>query len=1198
MTPNPAPADHPPQEQNKAQSGLANVFRNLGLRNRSGFSISSSPVTPTSSSNANRSTSQFEYFPELSGDGVHDLLERLRKDRPLPERVSAAEVLKSTVADLPSQIVTDTWYIAQDLVDDVNPDDARQAGFKLLTACLRALADPSALDRLRYYRTISQHESIDDFDDQLQAMIVLTSGGRNLSSFEREIGGLLSRWLKILFQEAGKARQLRKRDGGSAETVSGAEFCLKELFKFVTDITKFNFQAFEEREISQLLSDVLTISRKTTNKRDIECSIVFIETLITYGYIPPDSLRPCIEILCGTYSTIRDLADDTWNAISNLCKSHMAHKCILTLLEILRKPPKKSSGSNTNTLRGAIWFLEKLFLESGENGLPKFQISVVMSAFRDAISGDSPRLEMSVCGSICRILARPDIISQVSFDDWAIPLEILVRVSRRTTERADGVSLERLGVKNLARARAQDREVNASISQSLFQIINQLEEACRQPDFAQVEGVVEFFLEVYGHIPDSAAEFVLNYYSSMHLCYPSCVEWLENSRRLVDVFFRSGNRPSELRVQVLSLIKDVYDTIREVSEESLLHQLVLVAFADFQTETDPKVLEALVKMIVDVAADCNMDMYHQLIDILIEHRRSEDAEIASSDGASEDSPVPALRTPSLANIVTRGLVKTFIRSMNTDALKAVRVYAELVKIAGSPVCEEDARLTAMKLLFRLRADSENCVFLTDSTESDYLAGVLKRTGARPPPPPSPLPPTDKESALSSPKEDESLSSARSNRSNSASQSMLFRNSSSRGASEHNGNKPKPKNRTPPLWSYPEVRALPEPPPQDASPVLLTFYDPGSEFPVREGPTLDPRGALRVSRWVEQVIPIVQKGCDWEIYSYVLCHLPSQLANKTMFRNCKAHIGYLRSYVCDQLHTNRLPDTDLPTEIKRADIAVSLIHLLTVLISYREHFAKNETEGIVKAFQLGLHSWNRTAKPCIHALSLCCYELPGSTGKFLSGILTKLSQIITSPVVSVHILEFLSALAKLPSLYSNFTEPDFRNIFGIAFRYIQHSRETATQRAGLHARTVARETPVDPSTEQSDLPQYVLTLAYNVLTTWFLSLRLPERSKYVSWIIRGLVLHDHSNHLDEQSEACIDMLQRYTFSRRDLKPPRKLAGPNIVSKSWLYGMTILSIDMAPSSGMSRIAIRRPVSLVVRLYVSMHSLVSRQAPLITP
>ena len=1099
-------------------------------------------------------------------------MERLRKDKPLQDRAVAAELLRTSVAELPSPVVAEIWHVAQDLVDDDHSMEARQAGFKLMTACLKALNEPTALDRLRYYRTIAQHEKIEDFDDQLQAMLVLTSGGRNLSSFEREIGGLLSKWLKVLFQEAGRARKLRQREGGSADTVSGVEFCLKELFKFVTDIIKFNFQTFEEREISQLLADILLISRKTTNKKDIECAITFIETLITYGYIPPDSLRPCIEILCGTYSTIRDLADDTWSAVSNLCKSHMAHKCVLTLLEISRKSKRSSSAPNTNTLRGAVWFLEKLLSENGENGLPKLQFSVVMSAFKDTLARDLPRLDMSVCGAIGRVLARPDIVSQISFDEWAIPLEVLAHVSRRTTERADGVSLARLGIKNVPKVKPQDKEVNAAISQTLFTIINQLEEACRQPDFTQVEGVVQFFLDVNGHIPDSAAEFVLNYYASEHLCYPSCGEWLENSRRLVDVFFRTRKRPSDLRVQVLSLIKDVYQTIREVCEESLLYELVFVVFDDFRTETDLRVLEALVEIIVDVAADSNLEMFHQLVGILAEYLRLDQDSGLSHGGVLSDIDRSSLRPSldgahrshgSLVNIVVRGLVKMFIRNMNTDALKAVPVYEELVKIAGSVECADGARLTAMKLLFRLRADSENRVFLTDSTESDYLAGVLNRTheGAEP------------LSALSSPRDDDS-SSSHSNRSNSVSQTLSLRHSSSRGLLErHDKNK-----RRVPLWSYPEARPLPDTPERVASPVLQTFYDPTSDSPPQEGPTLDPKFCMRVACWFEQLIPIIQRGCDWEIYSYVLCHLPSQLANRTMFRNCNAHVTFLRSLVCEQLHTNRLPDTDLPSDVKRADIAVSLIHLLTVLISYRQHFTKNETEGIVKAFQLGLHSWNRTAKPCIHALALCCYELPGSTSKFLSGILTKLSQIITSPVVSVHILEFLSALAKLPSLYSNFTEPDFRNIFGIAFRYIQHAKETATQRSSFHARAASREAHDQSPAEQSDLPQYVLTLAYNVLTTWFLSLRLSERPKYVSWIVRGLVLHDHSNHLDEQSEACIDILQRFTYSKRDPKPPNKLKSPGIVTKNWVNGMTILSIQMQPESGVSRITIRRPVSLL--------------------
>lgn len=115
-----------------------------------------------------------------------------------------------------------------------------------------------------------------------------------------------------------------------------------------------------------------------------------------------------------------------------------------------------------------------------------------------------------------------------------------------------------------------------------------------------------------------------------------------------------------------------------------------------------------------------------------------------------------------------------------------------------------------------------------------------------------------------------------------------------------------------------------------------------------------------------------------------------------------------------------------------------------------------------------------------------------------------------------------------------------------------------------------------------LPQYVLTLAYNVLTTWFLSLRLNERPKYVSWITRGLVLHDQSNTVDEQSQACIDMLQRFTFSDSDLKPPGKIAKDRgVVAKNWLVGGSILSVHMATGTGVARLVVRRAVSSYLNL-----------------
>ncbi|RPB16105.1 hypothetical protein P167DRAFT_481825 [Morchella conica CCBAS932] len=1178
----------PPQlhDSNKPSSSIANVFRSFGGRlNRTGFSIPPSPAAPITS-NGHRSSLYGEYFGEDAVTSGQVLVDRLKASNPLSDRVAAAEALRTIIADYPVSTVTEIWANAQDLLDADNPPEVRQAAFKLLSACIQQ-HEPSPLDRLKIYRTIALHVCMDDFYHQLQALTALTNGGRDVSTFHKDLVSLLSKWLKNWFKEATLERSIRKRDGGNPENMSGAEFNLRELFQFTTQVIKFNFKSFEEREINQLLLDVLQICKKTTHKKDIECSIGVIEALITYGYVPRAALKSCIEVLCGAYATLRDLADATWNAVSNLCKSYMAHNSVLVLLEILETPAKNlvtsSANANTNTLKGAVWFLEKLLIADEQDGLPPVQFPIVMSAFRSALAADSARLELEICRAISAILASKDVVSQISFDEWAVPLDILVACSSRTTERADGTVIETRAGADETSSRPQKTEhggLNAAIAHAILQVITQLEIACRNPEFEQTDEVVDFFVRVHEHLPNSAAEYVINHYATEHLCYPSCGEWIENCRKLLDIFFKARSRPTAMRISVLSLIKDVYETTRELCEEDILRSLVLSIFEDFRNEGDLKVLEALVMLAVDVAGDSNIDLFNVCLDILVDYigpeepvndqsipEEDEENENQTAPKNSSDRPKPAViphsqqhdhhhhHLTSPVNIVTRGLVRIFMRSMNVDALKTARTYEEIIKIVGSKTIAADARLTAMKLLFRIRSDSENAIFLVESTESENLAAVFHRITKIP----------DETPAPSKPEEDSS-STSRSNRSNSISQTsqqtFLFRSPSRPVVEKYDRAK-----RKSPIWAYPETKALPEKPSYEASPILCTFYDPPKDYPVQEGPSLDPKTCIRMSLWMEQVIPIMQQGCDWEIYSYVLVHLSSQLANKTAFRNCKAHINMLRSYICHQLHTDKIPNTDLPEEVKKADIAIALINILTTLISYKQHFAKNETEGIVKAFQLGLYKWQRTAKPCIHALSICCYELPGSTSKFLPGILTKLSQIITSSAVSVHILEFLLALAKLPTLYSNFTEPDFRNIFGIAFRYIQHTKEST-------ASGPTRAMQSQPETEPS-LPQYVLTLAYNVLTTWFLSLRLSERPKYVSWITRGLVLHAESNTVDEQSQACMDMLQRFTFSDFDLKPPAKIGkDAAIVTKNWLVGGSIITVHMTTETGVARLVVRRP------------------------
>ena len=57
---------------------------------------------------------------------------------------------------------------------------------------------------------------------------------------------------------------------------------------------------------------------------------------------------------------------------------------------------------------------------------------------------------------------------------------------------------------------------------------------------------------------------------------------------------------------------------------------------------------------------------------------------------------------------------------------------------------------------------------------------------------------------------------------------------------------------------------------------------------------------------------------------------------------------------------------------------------------------------------------------------------------MNSILTKLQTRITSANAAAHSLEFLISLSQLPNLTTNFTIEDFKQGFGIAFKYIQYA----------------------------------------------------------------------------------------------------------------------------------------------------------------
>ncbi|KAH9824290.1 hypothetical protein DFH28DRAFT_1118111 [Melampsora americana] len=369
--------------------------------------------------------------------------------------------------------------------------------------------------------------------------------------------------------------------------------------------------------------------------------------------------------------------------------------------------------------------------------------------------------------------------------------------------------------------------------------------------------------------------------------------------------------------------------------------------------------------------------------------------------------------------------------------------------------------------------------------------------------------------------------------------------------------------------------------------------------------------LPISDYLAALISILRYDTDWELVSYVLCHLPGQLSNKHFVcgPNASQQIHQLRRFLCSGIKLDKLlVQVRFPPQqkVKLTDAHAITYQTLSTLIAYKALFDKAQADELVGSFVTGLGKYKDTAKACIHALSLSCHELPLSITKYLPEILRGLMRIVSSAFVSVHILELLGFLGQMPTLYANLTEEEFKMIFGIALQYItNHNQQTllesknsvpssphpGSKLANSHL-IVADNNHLEDDVQLA-FRQYVYLMAFYVISLWFVSLKLPDRRKYVRFITRKLIQAcEGKAELDEPTEVCFDMLNRYTYSNAEPKPRKKHSkfnevihsslGKPIRSSSWLVGSSILTIKCLSRPGWTEVCVKRPSGMVKMIW----------------
>jgi len=498
-------------------------------------------------------------------------------------------------------------------------------------------------------------------------------------------------------------------------------------------------------------------------------------------------------------------------------------------------------------------------------------------------------------------------------------------------------------------------------------------------------------------------------------------------------------------------------------------------------------------------------------------------------------------------------------SKGSDLHLLVRTFRVLLQVAYSSTCQK-ARLTSLRFLMRLRADRDHKLYFAASgydPDSHVLAmaRILNRAKSEEE---RVDPPGGERKERGRPTEP--LSQRARGRTLAAVRHHSL-SKSSRSASRATGVVV-----VQPLWQIPDVL-----------PFKISFSDtPTKGISSYAQPQSEEGLLLPVSEYLSVIISLLSGEQDWEILSFVLCHMPVQLSNKHLFcgPKCRALMGQLLKTLCAGISTKELGAKvhPWPDGLKPRDAYGLAYHTLSVLISYKRCFDGQSLHHLVEVFLDGLSGSPSAIKCCLHALSLSAFELKPSMTRYLSRILEKLSQIMSNPAMSVHIIDFLSIVGSIQSLHVNFREQDYKMVFGVALQYLQqHNRQDSANQISWA------------------LSQHVRIMSYYIIYVWFLSLRLSDRPRHIPFICRQLLLaNEGRTTVDQSTEVCLDWLARYSYASADPRPANSILDEVVTNppgsvetatseKTWIVGNSVVTIRTLSRLGWLEVVSRRASGL---------------------
>lgn len=1097
------------------------------------------------------------------------------RDRTIAIKAACLELQRYSVDTLRT-----VWGAIEDMTLTDASSEARQSALELLYAsALHPSLGPD--DRETLFNMIITAISPSDSKLQVLALKALTHNGHDVASFKKRFSAYLVDSLKDVFDATLDARFATKKNRPRRQIIE--EEILEELLGLINNAIDSNPANLEKDDLGTLVQTLASIANKTTVQKDLNEVAFLFRKLTDPVLVPPEQLESSIEVLCGISCTIDPIVGEaTWGAIKNLLGSLHQVSVIRYIISILLG----SQGSRHSIVRGALLSVKHIVEANGEDGLPTVNIQQLLNAMQ-VTAPKSSRLRLDCLQTLISCLEDEEITTRLLASDWSSLDAVIYSGNEQIKTTGESSPLR----SNLTQASPLTSFVKTycvgpySSSQEFRKVLERLAHLLESKwvglDENQRALSLSFSLHVGCFVDNTMLDTAINHMVEDRLVFPPSENWVSHLEILLESITFDTSKPIALRSRVLALVAEIVRSGgKEMATLMGMETIITMIMKRMIKESETSLTNIMVELLAEYALHAEDGTFQAVLAFVIGA-----ADLEDTSERPMQSPV-SLGTQT--NRAATYLVWLFQQClMGRRALRTKSCFDALVSAAANVGVPTDSRLTMLKLLTRLRCNSKRALKVVSVPDSLGLAAALCRTEAS--------------------AQEQSLGSAGSSRASVVAESPggrtgrtsaieMSRSARSRSTTRSGSGRDRAIKATPPLWMYPGSRGLPIDLPEAYSEdVFISGFDDRDE---------DPQTAiLEIEKWLSLMLDILRDGSDWEIYSYILVHLPSQLTNVALFASQAVFVRSLHGLILSQLRTGAFHEPPASTGVKKGDVALCLYNTMTLLLPYQDILGREQLDETVRVFYTGIGMWDRAAKCCIHALTLCSHEIPSNLRRSLLLIIQKMSQIITQSHLAVDILEFLAGLVRQPEAYQ-IAGPEsqdlLRTIFGICISYIHHAREQREKHAGasrsahisarhsgLSSKSSAASEPCQSANVQRDLSGYGFTLAYHVVTFWFLAIDLRERSKHVGWIVKNLTWKDESGNecMEEQSQVALDMIHRTAYN--DLGETQANAdfhdahGP-IKKETWLYGMSIISLETVQATGLTHITKRQASGTTHAMY----------------